>query len=314
MTRIGCGAAVAVWLAMGIPAAGLAKDKPVEVQVAEQFDAAVNAARLPAAGELFADDASVKAPETAGVAGRVQIEAWLQSLATQSWHMESGNRQASEGGRVTYPTSLAYDTVRRLSVSPVDGFVEVTVLGGKIRSLVIRLSAASQLRILQAQSKANEAVARLFVDAVLAKGDLARADALLAAGFVDHDPAPGKNPDAAGFKGGVTALRASFPDLAYTIEDVIVSGERISVRGFCTGTQNGAFLGAPASGRAFRAGFVEVLRLQGDRIAERWGAKDAVKMIDQLGIVCGPAVVAPAVAPTATTTGQPAEKKKSSWF
>jgi predicted ester cyclase len=144
---------------------------------------------------------------------------------------------------------------------------------------------------------------------------------LLAGTFVDHDPVPGKTGDAAGFKAGVADLRASFPDFACAIEDVLVSGGRVAVRGVCTGTQQGPFFGAAASGRAFRAGFIEVVRISDGRITERWGQRDTMKMLDQLGFSVKPgipvAAPAPAAALTATETGKPAEKpkeKKAGWF
>ena len=321
--------AVAAWLAAGCPAGAQAKDKAPEQQVVESLEAAVNAGKVADASALFADDAVVTAPESATASGRAQIDAWLQSLASGAWRMDSGNRQVSEGGRVTGPTSISNEGARRLGVAPLDGFVEAVVLGGKIRSLTVRFSAAAQLRLTQAKAKADETVARSLVEGVIGKGDLSRADMLLAGTFIDHDPAPGKTGDAAGFKAGVTDLRAAFPDLACAIEDVLVAGGRVAVRGVCTGTQQGQFMGLPPSGRAFRAGFIEFFRIADGRITERWGSRDAMKMVDQLGLAVVAPAAAPAVAPTATTTGKPAatpaaapgakpgekpKDKKSGWF
>ncbi len=258
MSRIACGMAVAALLAAGLPAGAVAKDKGPEIQVTEQLDSAINAMKAFEASALFADDATVKEPGGKTMTGKAQIEGWLQMIAAEAWHVDSGARQLSDGGRVTWTASVVYASAKQLGVTPLDGFFEAVVLGGKIRSLAIRFSSAAQLRLTHARAKADEALARSFVEGVLAKGDLAAADAVLSADFVNHDGLAIKAVNLAGFKAWVTTLRAAFPDLAYSIEDVIVSGNRVVVRGTSSGTQRGPYLGASASGRAFNADFIEI--------------------------------------------------------
>jgi predicted ester cyclase len=317
MSRIACAVAVAAWLGAGGAAAGIVREKGPELQLADRLDAAINGGKAADAATLFADDASVRAPDGAILAGRAQIDPWLASVVEQGWHMDAGNRQLRDGGRVTWIASIVNNATRTLVLAPLDANVEAVIADGRIKSLAIRLSTAAQLRLTVARAKADEAIARVYVSDVLGKRDVARMGALLAPGFLDHDPLPGKTGDAAGFRSGITSLRGVFPDLVYTVEDVLVSGDRTVVRGKCRGTQQGSFLGSTASGRAFTVGFIEILRMADGRIAERWGQKDVMKMLDQLGFVCGPPPPPPPPPLTVTVTGQPAkpvEKKKSSWF
>lgn len=51
------------------------------------------------------------------------------------------------------------------------------------------------------------------------------------------------------YGGAVTDYRAAFPDLRTTLEDVLVDGDRVAVRGTDRGTHRGDFMGFPASGR-----------------------------------------------------------------
>ena len=312
MSRIACGMAVAALLAAGLPAGAAAKDTVLEIQVAEQLDAAINAGKAFEAAALFADDATVKEPGGKTLTGKVQIEAWLQLITAEAWHVDSGNLQLSDGGRVTWTASVVYASAKQLGVTPLDAFVEAVVLGGKIRSLVVRFSSAAQLRLTQARAKADEALARSLVDEVLTKGDLGRADAILSSDFANHDPMAVKATAALGFKTTVTSMRTAFPDLAYAIEEVFVSGDRVVIRGTCSGTQRGAYMGSPASGRPFKAEFIEILRVADGKVAERWSQRDSYTMLQQLGFgIAPPPPPAPAV--SATATGQPVEKKKG-WF
>ena len=59
-------------------------------------------------------------------------------------------------------------------------------------------------------------------------------------------------------------------------------------RGRLSGTHRGAFMGAPATGRAFSMGWVSIYRFRGDKIAERWLQGDDFGMMVQLGFVQPP--------------------------
>ena len=67
--------------------------------------------------------------------------------------------------------------------------------------------------------------------------------------YVEHTPQPGVPPTREGFKQTAIALKKAFPDLRYTIDDVVDGGDRIVHRLTASGTMKGEFAGMPATGK-----------------------------------------------------------------
>ncbi|MFQ5859851.1 MAG: ester cyclase, partial [Anaerolineae bacterium] len=129
----------------------------------------------------------------------------------------------------------------------------------------------------------NKAVVRRLYDELWNQGNLAIVDELVAADFVDHNPDPGQPPGPEGWKQSATVSRAGFPDLQVTIEDMVAEGDRVTLRLKGSGTHTGEFAGIPPTGNQFSAGWVDVVRVEDGKIAERWGQFDALGFLTQLG-------------------------------
>jgi steroid delta-isomerase-like uncharacterized protein len=115
---------------------------------------------------------------------------------------------------------------------------------------------------------------------------LAAHEALLAPDALVHEYLPGlpDSLDRAGYAGFIAAFRAALPDVANTVEDVVVAEDRAVVRWTGRGTHTGApLLGRPATGRRVQAHGVYVLRFAGERIAELWNHWDNLNVLGQLG-------------------------------
>ncbi|MGH3604356.1 MAG: ester cyclase, partial [Pseudonocardiaceae bacterium] len=54
-----------------------------------------------------------------------------------------------------------------------------------------------------------------------------------------------------------------------------------------SGTHTGVLMGAPPSGRRIVLDGINIFRLDGDRIVERWGQLDTLGLLRQLGLVPG---------------------------
>lgn len=106
-------------------------------------------------------------------------------------------------------------------------------------------------------------------------------DALHAEDFRDH-AAAGRATDRDGAWAGLTALRQAFPDLALTVAEVLVDGDRATVRWTATGTHRGAFLGCAPTGRVIRFAGLELVRVVDGRVVERWGEWDGLGLAAQL--------------------------------
>jgi steroid delta-isomerase-like uncharacterized protein len=108
-------------------------------------------------------------------------------------------------------------------------------------------------------------------------------DELHSPDFVDHDAA-GRAPDRAGFKQGIADLYDGFPDLYTEIEDLVVDPDRssVAVRWSATGTHRGSFMGLPPTGNRVSFKGIEIIRIRGGRIVERWGEWDGIDLLQQL--------------------------------
>jgi predicted SnoaL-like aldol condensation-catalyzing enzyme len=73
----------------------------------------------------------------------------------------------------------------------------------------------------------NKALVRRFLDEVYNRGNLDKADELLAAEYVDHTVPPGKYAGREGLKRSVAKHRASSSDLHISIEEQIAQGDKV---------------------------------------------------------------------------------------
>jgi predicted ester cyclase len=81
-------------------------------------------------------------------------------------------------------------------------------------------------------------------------------------------------------------LLTAFPDLRMNPDDILVDGDKAVARVTMTGTDQGEFMGMPATGRAVDVQVIDIMRFDGDGlVAEHWGVLDAMAMMQQLGAV-----------------------------
>jgi steroid delta-isomerase-like uncharacterized protein len=133
-------------------------------------------------------------------------------------------------------------------------------------------------------SEANKALARRLYDELASQGNLSLADEIVAEDFVDHNPpGPGIPPGREGLKQVFTTFRSAFPDLRMRVEDQIAEGDKVVSRLTVSGTNQGDFMGMPATGKSASIGVVDILRFEGGKITERWGEADFMGMMQQLG-------------------------------
>jgi predicted ester cyclase len=123
---------------------------------------------------------------------------------------------------------------------------------------------------------------------VLNNGQFGLLDEIVATDFVEHSAQPGVPATREGFKQAVKALKTAFPDLHYTIDDSIESGDRIVHRLTASGTMKGDFMGVPATGKRASWTEIHIGRVANGRLIEHWGLVDQLGMLVQLGVVQAP--------------------------
>jgi len=119
---------------------------------------------------------------------------------------------------------------------------------------------------------------------LISAGDVDAFGDLLAGDFVEHEATPGLEPTRDGTIAFFRMYIAAFPDLRMEPEDVLECGDKVVARVRATGTQQGEFMGLPATGKAVDVQLIDIIRFGGDGLAhEHWGVFDAMTMMQQLG-------------------------------
>ena len=140
---------------------------------------------------------------------------------------------------------------------------------------------------LQDQNKAN---ALRVPNELFNQGNMAAADEVVAADYVEHAPAPpGLPPGLPGLKLFVTALRAAFPDFQYTVEDTMAEGDKVVIRLTARGTHKGEFAGIPATGKQATWSEIHICDMADGKLVEHWVAQDQLGLLQQLGVIPAPA-------------------------
>jgi steroid delta-isomerase-like uncharacterized protein len=95
----------------------------------------------------------------------------------------------------------------------------------------------------------NQALIRQYVDQFLNRGNMAAADELLAPDYRRYllPASPPLNREQQ--KQRIAGMRAAFPDLHLSLEDMVTEGDRVAFRGVVSGTHQGAFLGLAPTGK-----------------------------------------------------------------
>lgn len=135
-------------------------------------------------------------------------------------------------------------------------------------------------------SDANKTLVRRLFDEVWNKGHQQVADELFAQNYNHHDsstPDLGRGPDSE--KKRVTLYRNAFPDIRFTVEDLIAEGESVTARWSCHGTHKGELNGIAPTGRQFTISGISVARFTNGKMIEGYVNWDALGMMQQLGVV-----------------------------
>ena len=136
----------------------------------------------------------------------------------------------------------------------------------------------------------NKALYRRTFEEVFNQGNLAIVDDLVAPDYLNHEVPPGVNnrgPDST--RQIVRMLRTAFPDLHFTIEDLVAEGDTVAGRVTMSGTHLGPFQGIPPTGRSFEQAHMHFVRFRNGKAIEHRAVRDDLGMMRQLGVIPAPA-------------------------
>ncbi|MGA2942304.1 MAG: ester cyclase [Xanthobacteraceae bacterium] len=80
----------------------------------------------------------------------------------------------------------------------------------------------------------------------------------------------------------VSNFSNAIPDLKFSIEEVLVAGDRVIVRGEVTGTPAGELFGAPHTGKSFRIMAIDIQTIRDGKIAKTFHMENWLSALGQL--------------------------------
>jgi len=128
-----------------------------------------------------------------------------------------------------------------------------------------------------------------FYEEILGGGNLDLVDELTTDDFIDHEEGPPGTPAGReGVKAFVSMFREAFPDLKVEVDEMLEDGDLAAARATFSGTHDGEFMGVPASGKKVSIETIDIVRFDGDRVAEHWGVTDVMALMQQIGAIPEP--------------------------
>jgi predicted ester cyclase len=137
--------------------------------------------------------------------------------------------------------------------------------------------------------------ARRIWEEIFPNADLNRLSEVIAEDLIDHSARPDELQGLAGVQQTVLWLGGVFSDQHWEIHQVICEGDVVVV--YCTlhSRHTGDLMGIPPTNREIAMDYVHILRFSDGKAVERWGVRDDMALMRQLGALpARPAAVAEA--------------------
>ena len=131
--------------------------------------------------------------------------------------------------------------------------------------------------------EANKLVMRRFTEFINTASEklaveLISPDAIF---HVPGRPEPMRGPT--GYLAIIGMMREGFPDIQWTLEEMIAEGDMVAARFTMRGTHQGAFFGVPPTERPIVVQAMNFYRLAGGQFVEERGQPDLLSLLQQIG-------------------------------
>lgn len=80
----------------------------------------------------------------------------------------------------------------------------------------------------------------------------------------------------------ISGFAGLIPDLRFEMKEILVSGDRIIVRGEVKGTPAGEFFGVPHAGKSFHMMTIDILTVRGGKISQTYHIENWLSALNQL--------------------------------
>jgi steroid delta-isomerase-like uncharacterized protein len=134
-------------------------------------------------------------------------------------------------------------------------------------------------------SMENKAIVRRLYEEVWNKRRVELVDELMSPSHAMHDnhlPDSGIGPEA--YKRNVARFVAGFPDLRFTVEDMLVENDKVAVGWTISGTHKGEFRGISPTGRKVSVEGITINHIADGKIMDSYISVDYLGLMQQLGV------------------------------
>ncbi len=90
------------------------------------------------------------------------------------------------------------------------------------------------------------------------------------------------------YKQSTSEFYSAFPDVHFTIDDMVVEGDKVVARWTMTGTHKGEIGGIPPTNKKITVWGVNIEHIVGGKFIETWERYDSLGFMQQLGAVPTP--------------------------
>ena len=129
-----------------------------------------------------------------------------------------------------------------------------------------------------------KALAQDMFDSMVGDVDVdAMVDRFMAEDFVEHEAIPGMDATRETPRQLFTMMLAAFPDFRATVHELLQDGDKVVARVTFSGTQQGEFMGLPASGNRIEWDVIDIVQFRDDKAVAHWGVMDMAAAMAQTG-------------------------------
>jgi steroid delta-isomerase-like uncharacterized protein len=101
--------------------------------------------------------------------------------------------------------------------------------------------------------------------------------------YVPGRPEPMKGPE--GYLEIIQMMRSGFPDIQWTLDDMIAENDKVAARFTMRGTHQGSFFHVPPTGNTIEVAATNFYRLSAGQFVEEYGQPDLLALLQQIGAV-----------------------------
>jgi steroid delta-isomerase-like uncharacterized protein len=83
----------------------------------------------------------------------------------------------------------------------------------------------------------------------------------------------------------IAMMHSGFPNIQWTLENLITEGDKAAARFTMRGTHNGEFFGVPPTGKIIVVQAINFYRLANEQIIEEYGQPDMLGLLRQIGAI-----------------------------